>query len=103
MFVFSGLIPICAGEDGLAAVLGHEIAHNVAHHTAERLSQAAILFPIGLLVSLFDLPSNLVRAVFEFVYSRPGSRKQEVCHIFSKLDFQVMIAKPPSPSRKRIS
>ena len=31
VFVFSGILPICDGEDGLAAVLGHEIAHNVAH------------------------------------------------------------------------
>ena len=27
VFVFSGILPICNGEDGLATVLGHEIAH----------------------------------------------------------------------------
>ncbi|KAF2721732.1 hypothetical protein K431DRAFT_284653 [Polychaeton citri CBS 116435] len=36
VFVFSGILPTCAGDDGLATVLGHEIAHNVAHHAAER-------------------------------------------------------------------
>lgn len=34
VFVFTGILPLCGGEDGIAAVLGHEIAHVVAHHTA---------------------------------------------------------------------
>jgi hypothetical protein len=34
VFVFTGILPLCQGEDGIAAVLGHEIAHIVAHHTA---------------------------------------------------------------------
>jgi hypothetical protein len=34
VFVFTGILPLCQNEDGIAAVLGHEIAHVVAHHTA---------------------------------------------------------------------
>lgn len=34
VFVFTGILPHCRDEDGIAAVLGHEIAHVVAHHTA---------------------------------------------------------------------
>jgi hypothetical protein len=34
VFVFTGILPHCKNEDGIAAVLGHEIAHVVAHHTA---------------------------------------------------------------------
>lgn len=34
VFVFTGILPLCKDEDGIAAVLGHEIAHVVAHHTA---------------------------------------------------------------------
>jgi predicted Zn-dependent protease len=34
VFVFTGDLPLCRDEDGIAAVLGHEIAHVVAHHTA---------------------------------------------------------------------
>src|SRR5262245_61148271 len=38
--VFAGLLPIAKNEAGLAAVLGHEVAHVVARHGAERASQA---------------------------------------------------------------
>ena len=41
--VYSGLLPIARDENGLAVVLGHEIAHAVANHAAERLSQALLL------------------------------------------------------------
>jgi predicted Zn-dependent protease len=36
--VYTGLLPITRDEAGLAAVLGHEVAHAVARHGAERLS-----------------------------------------------------------------
>ena len=39
VFVFTGIFPIAGDENGLATVLGHEIAHNVAHHVGERLSR----------------------------------------------------------------
>ncbi len=41
--VFSGLLPVAKDENGLAVVLGHEIAHAVANHAAERLSQQILL------------------------------------------------------------
>lgn len=37
--IYSGILPITANEDGLAAVMGHEIAHAVASHGRERASQ----------------------------------------------------------------
>jgi len=37
--VFTGILPVCGGEDGLAVVLGHEVAHATSHHGAERMSQ----------------------------------------------------------------
>ena len=36
--VFEGLLPVTKDEASLAIVLGHEIAHAVAKHSAERLS-----------------------------------------------------------------
>lgn len=37
--VYTGMLPITRDEAGLAAVLGHEIAHVLARHGGERLSQ----------------------------------------------------------------
>src|SRR5262245_33111762 len=36
--VYQGLLPVAANADGLAAVMGHEIAHAIARHGAERIA-----------------------------------------------------------------
>jgi len=36
VFVFTGILPICGNDDGLAAVLSHEVGHTVARHIAEK-------------------------------------------------------------------
>ena len=43
--VYTGILEICQDEAGLAVVMGHEIAHAIAKHGAERMTQ-------GLMVSL---------------------------------------------------
>lgn len=40
--VYSGILPVTKTEEGLAVVLGHEIAHAIAEHGNERMSQALI-------------------------------------------------------------
>lgn len=83
--MFSGILDICQGDDGLAAVLGHEIAHNVAHHAAERMSGAAILGPVALVAALFlglgDFGNVITRMAVELGFLRPGSRSQEVSEL----------------------
>ncbi len=37
---YTGILPICDNEDGVAAVMGHEVAHAFARHGQERMSQA---------------------------------------------------------------
>ena len=36
---YTGIMPICDNEDGVAAVMGHEVAHAFAKHGQERMSQ----------------------------------------------------------------
>ena len=41
--VYTGLLPIVKNDAGLAAILGHEVAHVVAKHSAERMSQTLLV------------------------------------------------------------
>ena len=41
--VYTGLLEVTKNKDGLAVVMGHEIAHAVAKHSIERASRALIL------------------------------------------------------------
>ncbi|KAF1808574.1 hypothetical protein P152DRAFT_443650 [Eremomyces bilateralis CBS 781.70] len=78
VFVFTGLLPICGNDDSLAAVLGHEIAHNVARHSAERMS---LLFPLlginFILSAILGLPPFLGNAAINLGFGLPRSRAQE--------------------------
>jgi len=50
--IYTGILPVCANEAGLAALMSHQIAHDIARHRSERL--AAVMetgirtTPIGL-------------------------------------------------------
>lgn len=40
--VYTGILPIAGGDDGLAVVMAHEVAHVLAGHANERYSQALL-------------------------------------------------------------
>jgi predicted Zn-dependent protease len=40
--VYTGLLPVSKDENGLAVVMGHEIAHAIAQHGEERMSQGLV-------------------------------------------------------------
>jgi predicted Zn-dependent protease len=40
--VYTGILPLAQGEEGLAVVMGHEISHAIAKHGDERLSQGLV-------------------------------------------------------------
>ena len=46
--VYTGLLPITQSEEGLAVVMGHEIAHAIARHGNERMSEALLIGVGGL-------------------------------------------------------
>ncbi len=40
--VYTGILPVTVDDDGLAVVMGHEVAHATARHGAERMSQGQL-------------------------------------------------------------
>lgn len=78
VFVFTGILPIAQDENGLAAVLGHEIAHNVCHHMAERMSgQVITMLATIILSSLIDVSGQIVNSISNLALTLPNSRTQE--------------------------
>lgn len=39
---YTGIMPICKDETGVAVVMGHEVAHAIANHGRERMSQGLL-------------------------------------------------------------
>ncbi len=49
--VYTGILPMTQNENGLAVVVGHEVAHAVAKHGNERMSQALVAQMGGIALS----------------------------------------------------
>ncbi len=49
---WEAIIPICQTYEGIAVVMGHEVAHALAHHGAERMSQGMGAELVGQLLSV---------------------------------------------------
>ena len=85
--VFSGILDVAKNEDGLAAIMGHEIAHAVAKHSVERMSQAMAV-NVGTQVADIFLGGAINRTrntvgrstgmdIFQLGIMNPFGRKQE--------------------------
>jgi predicted Zn-dependent protease len=71
--VYTGLLPVSQTEDGLAVVMGHEIAHAVARHGNERMSQQMALQAGGLTLSaLLSEKPEMAQALFATAYGVGG-------------------------------
>jgi predicted Zn-dependent protease len=84
--VYTGILPVCRTEAGLATVLGHEIGHALAHHGAERMAQQQLiqLGQQAVASSLSDLDPDRQREILgllgagsKFGLELPFSRRHE--------------------------
>ena len=66
--VYTGILPITKSETGLAAVMGHEVAHALANHGQQRMSAGQIqqLGAVAGNVAFMDDPEN--QAIFNSAY-----------------------------------
>ena len=85
--VYSGMFEVTKNTDGLAAVMGHEIAHAVAKHSVERASRSAILNTSTQLIDIFTggklsqvnraTGMNAIGLLSQLGIMNPFNRKQE--------------------------
>lgn len=47
MAVYTGILPYCQNEAGLATVLGHEVAHAILRHGGQRMTQSTVVDAVG--------------------------------------------------------
>lgn len=81
---YTGIMPICQGETGVAVVMGHEVAHALADHGAQRMS-ATTLQQLGAVAGNIAIQDPDTRNVFNQAYGigstvgvmLPFSRSQE--------------------------
>lgn len=84
--VYTGILPIAQDEEGLAAVMGHEMAHAIARHGAQRLlrTNLAQTVMMGAQLSFSDMDWNQRRMIIaalgagaQFGVLLPFSRQHE--------------------------
>lgn len=51
---YTGILPICQDETGVAVVMGHEVAHAVARHGNERMSQGVLIQGAGMTLDVLS-------------------------------------------------
>ncbi|NVJ88859.1 MAG: M48 family metallopeptidase [Flavobacteriaceae bacterium] len=66
---YTGIMPICENENGVAAVMGHEVAHAFAKHGQERMSERQIQQVGGIAVALGTMnEDSKKRQIWNMVY-----------------------------------
>ena len=94
--VYTGILDVTKNTNGLAAVMGHEIAHAVAKHSVERASRGALVNTGTQLIDIFTggklsqvnraTGMNTIGMLSQLGIMNPFNRKQE-----SEADYLGMI------------
>ena len=94
--IYTGILDVTKNTDGLAAVMGHEIAHAVAKHSVERASRGILLETSTQLIDIFSggklsqvnkvSGMNTIGLISQIGILNPFSRTQE-----SEADYLGMI------------
>ena len=94
--IYTGILDATKNTNGLAAVMGHEVAHAVAKHSIERMSRATLLNTGTQLIDIFSggklsqinrtTGMNTVGLLSQLGIMNPFTRKQE-----SEADYLGMI------------
>ena len=66
--VYTGILPVTKDDAGLATVMGHEIAHAIAGHSAERMSQQMVGQGLGALGNVSTANNSNTQSIFNSLY-----------------------------------
>jgi metalloendopeptidase OMA1, mitochondrial len=66
--VYTGILPVTQDDAGLATVMGHEVAHAIAGHSAERMSQQMVAQGVGALGSVGLSNDPKKQSIFNALY-----------------------------------
>jgi predicted Zn-dependent protease len=80
MAVYTGLLPVAKNADAVAVVMGHEIAHALLRHGAQRMSQqklSQIGQMAGSMSGMDPQQQQMIQAAMGYGYLLPYARKHE--------------------------